>query len=400
MSQFSVPCAVYRGGTSRGLFFHEKDLPDNQREIEEIFLQGIDAYNPSQVNGLGSGTSHTSKVVVIGPPSVEGADVDYTFFQIGIAEEIVDSEGTCGNLMAAVGPFAVDEGLVEVPQGAESVTVYAFNTNIGKMIRLQVPVSNPAASAGLVNLPTSTGSNRPSARTSGDYLMPGLRLPGAKIVVDILSPGGGKTGYTLPAGKVADLHTEGKGHAASLIDLVNPFVYIEAESLGLEGQELFNDLTARPGLLELLEVMRREGSCRMGLKQTVEAAALSKAIPKIAIVASPMDYTTSSGKRIAKDDVDIVAKMVSMNRFHRTFAGSGLYNLAAACLLPGTVPNRCSNLSASTEERIIRIGHPDGIAEVRVRLTQDLQDVDYVGLDRTARRIMKGDLYIPESYDA
>ena len=391
MAQFSVPCVVYRGGTSRGLFFHEKDLPTDQQERERIFLQGIDAYNPSQVNGLGSGTSHTSKVVVIGPPSVEGADVDYTFYQIGIAEEIVDREGTCGNLMGAVGPFAVDEGLVDVPRGAKSVTVHAFNTNIGKIIRLQVPVTNPT------ELSEAASSTNPKAQVNGQYAMPGLRLPGAKINVDILSPGGGKTGRTLPVGKTTGLTVGGKEYFTSLVDLVNPFVYIQASSLGLDGTQLFEDLAAHSGLLELLESIRREGSYLMGLSPTVDAAALSKAIPKIAIVSSPMDYTTSSGLRIAKEQVDLVAKMVSMNRFHRTFAGSGLYNLAASSLLPDTVLNRCSGLFGSTEERTIRIGHPDGIAEVRVRLTTDLQDVDYVGLDRTARRIIKGDLYIPET---
>ncbi|WP_432361300.1 PrpF domain-containing protein [Sporosarcina sp. UB5] len=378
MSQFAIPCTVYRGGTSRGLFFHEKDLPKNRQEREWIFMQSIDAYNPSQVNGLGSGTSHTSKVVVIGPPSIEGADIDYTFYQIGIAEEIVDSEGTCGNLMGAVGPFAVDEGLVNVPDGAESIIVRAFNTNIGKVIRLQVPV------------------NGSSAKVMGDHEMPGLKSSGAKIIVDILAPGGGKTGKTLPCGTVTDLSVGGKTYVASLIDLVNPFIYIEAGSLGVEGKQLFDDLSVRTNLLEMLETVRREGSYRMGLTRTSAENEISKAIPKIAIVCSPIDYVTTSGVTIRSEQVDIVAKMVSMNRFHRTFAGSGLYNLAAATLLSGTVPNRCSGMSNSSEERIIRIGHPDGVAEVRVRLTPDIQDVESIGLDRTARRIMSGDLFIPE----
>ncbi|MFS0824301.1 PrpF domain-containing protein [Bacillus sp. 1P02SD] len=377
MSQFSVRCVVYRGGTSRGLFFHEKDLPTNKELQHRIFLEGIDAYNPSQINGLGSGTSHTSKVMVISDPSVKGADLDYTFYQIGIGEAVVDDEGTCGNLMAAIGAFAVDEGLVQTNPNDDFITVSAFNKNINKMIKMRVPLSNG------------------NARVSGEYLMPGIVTPGAKIIVNILSPGGGKTGKTIPIGLKTTVATQKRKYDTSFVDIVNPFVYVAAKDFGLSGSEYNRVVGENQELLSELEEIRLKIAVAGGVAKNEEEAKNIPSIPKIALVASPHDYITSTGKKIKADDIDIVAKMISMKRFHRTFAGSGLYNLAASALLEGTIPNQFSKKKDGSIEQIIRIGHPEGIAEVRVNLTEDLRDVASVGLDRTARRIVKGDLFIP-----
>ena len=377
LDQFTIPCAVYRGGTSRGLFFNADDLPKQQAAINHIFLHGIDAYNPSQINGLGGGTSHSSKVVVIGSPSVAEADIDYTFYQIGIGEEVVDSNGTCGNLMAAVGAYAIDENLV-VPTSNDMSIVNAYNTNIGKVIRLKVPLQNG------------------KVKTDGSYVMAGLKLPGAKYQVEILSPGGGKLGTTLPLGSTHPITIQERTLEVSIVDVVNPFVYVSTESLGLNTDDLFSDLSTNPELLTLLETIRCEASYQSGLTNTREDAKVSHAIPKIALISPPHDYVTTSGKRISKDSIDIATKMVSMGNFHRTFAGSGLYNLASAVRLSRTVPNKNSTLEYTAEEQIIRIGHPDGIAEVAVQLTSDDADIAYVGLTRTARKIMSGNLYIPK----
>ncbi|WP_200889601.1 PrpF domain-containing protein [Cohnella kolymensis] len=376
----SVPYLVrsIAGAPAGEFFFHKKDLPEDIHERNIVFFEGIDASNPSQINGLGSGTSHTSKVVVISPPSAAGADVDYTFYQIGIGEKVADDKGTCGNLMAAVGAFAVDEGLVEVDSVNQFAQVTAFNTNIGKMIKLQVPV---------------TGGK---ARVAGDYLMPGLVTTGAKYTVDILTPGGGKTGATLPLGSRLSMTADSDTIELSFVDVVNPFVYVSAASLGLTGTEPNSVLSENKLLLDQLESMRREMAVRSGMEATLETARLAPAVPKVAIVAEPQDYITSSGQTIRRDEVDIVAKMVSMGRFHRTFAGSGLYNLAAAVLLPGTIPNQLTSIEPGCRERIVRIGHPDGVAEVRAALVDEGNDVAFVGLERTARRIMKGDLYVPD----
>lgn len=378
LAQFAVPCAVYRGGTSRGLFFNKRDLPEDKHVQRKIFLEGIDAYNPSQVNGLGSGTSHTSKVCVISEPSVEGADVDYTFYQIGIGEELVDDQGTCGNLMAAVAAFAVDEGYVSVEPDAEYVKVHVFNTNIKKMLRIDVPVI-----AG-------------KARVSGDYLMPGIVKPGAKFSVHILNPGGGKTGSTLPKGNRFTIRTVKRSYELSFVDLVNPFVFVKASDLGVKGTELNSELSLDQALLKELEEIRIQAAVEVGMYPSVEAARKTPSIPKIALISPPQDYVTSSGKQIKAEEVDMVAKMLSMGKFHRTFAASGLYCTAAAALLPGTVPNQLAKVLTGTKQQKIRIGHPEGIAEVYVTLTENGQDVHAVGLDRTARRIMKGELFIPE----
>ncbi|QQK76992.1 PrpF protein [Salicibibacter cibarius] len=366
MAQYAIPCSVYRGGTSRGLFFHEKDLPANRQEKHRVFLEAIDAYNPSQIDGLGSGTSHTSKVVVISPSERKGADVNYTFYQIGIGQEIVDNKGTCGNLMAAVGSFAVDEQLVEP---LNDRTVRAFNTNIGKMITVHVPVENG------------------TAKVQGSYQMPGTVRPGAKYDVHILDPGGGKTGKTLPLGSV---HSE-NDRAYSFVDLVNPFVHLEASAFHLEGTETNARISGNEDLLAALETTRTEAAVASGMEKTIENARRAPAIPKVTLVAPPQTYTTTSGTTINEEDIDITAKMISMGKVHRTFAGSGLYNLAASTFLPGTIPNR---LASRKQSGVVRIGHPDGIAEVMVSLTDDGEDISSVGLNRTARLIMKGDVYV------
>ncbi|MBB6448223.1 hypothetical protein HNR44_000172 [Geomicrobium halophilum] len=368
MTQYSIPCSVYRGGTSRGLFFHEKDLPANRQEKYRVFLEAIDAYNPSQIDGLGSGTSHTSKVVVISPSGQEDADVNYTFYQIGIGQEIVDDKGTCGNLMAAVGAFSVNEKLVE-PSDGTGVTVRAVNTNIGKIVSIHVPAENGAA------------------KVQGAFQMPGTAMPGAKYTVRILDPGGGKTGKTLPLGSV---HEE-NDRAYSFVDLVNPFVHLEASAFHLDGTESNARISDNQDLLAALEIVRAGSAVASGMEETIENARKAPAVPKVTLVAPPQTYVSTSGTMINKKDIDIMAKMISMGKVHRTFAGSGLLNLAASTLLPGTIPNR---LVSAQPNGVVRIGHPDGIAEVMVSLNDEGNDISSVGLNRTARLIMKGEVYI------
>ena len=182
------------------------------------------------------------------------------------------------------------------------------------------------------------------------------------------------------------------------MDVVNPFIHVAAKDFGLSGTEVNSELSKKEDVLEELEVIRSSMAMQVGMAETLEE--VTQSVPKIAIVGEPQDYLTSSGKEIRKDEVDIVAKMVSMGKFHRTFAGSGLYNLAAAVLLPGTIPNFYAKKREGYKNQTIRIGHPEGIAEVRVSLTDNRDDVVSVGLDRTARRIMKGEIYIPEGNEA
>ncbi|REB08793.1 PrpF protein [Sporosarcina sp. BI001-red] len=382
MKQRAVPCVVYRGGTSRGLFFKESDLPTSRDERNHIFMTAIDAYNPSQVNGLGSGTSHTSKVITVRPSERADACLIYTFYQVGIGQAIVDAEGTCGNLMAAVGAYAVDEGYAECLSGNDFVEVTVFNENIERLIQLNVPVESGRA------------------QVEGDYLMPGLVHPGARVGVSILSPGGGKTGDTFPIGRRTELTVAGQKIVATFSDVVNPFVFVHSETFGYTGAGSNTVLGTDSELLELLETIRVAGAVASGMAVSSEIASQVPSIPKVALVSAPCDYVTTSGKTIHAEEVDIIARMISMGKFHRTFAGSGLYNLAAMTLLEGTVPHDCSRKTVlgidNGTKRLVRIGHPDGVAEVMVELTKDGSDVSAVGLDRTARRIMDGQCYVPD----
>lgn len=379
MPQTAIPCSVYRGGTSRGVFFIDSDLPENREVWERVFLHAIDANNPSQINGLGSGTSHSSKVVVVGKSERENMDIEYTFYQIGIGSPVTDDKGTCGNLMAAVGSIAVNEAFKQADTLATSVTVRVFNTNISREIVIEVPV------------------HEGKAKVSGDYLMPGIVMPGSKYKVNIMHPGGGKTGETAPLGKTNPLKVNGETFDSTFLDIVNPFVHIPAVSVGLQGTELAMDIAADLSLMDRLNSIRDGAAVVAGFAETPEEAKKHyPAVPKIAVVASPQDYTTTSGEKVKARDIDILAKMISMEKLHRTFAGSGLYNLAAALLLPGTIPNQLSNINYTEGKKIVRIGHPDGVAEVQVSLTEDKEDVLSVGLERTARQIMKGEIFIPD----
>lgn len=345
-------------------------------------MSAIDAYNPSQVNGLGSGTSHTSKVITVRPSERADACLSYTFHQVGIGEAIVDAEGTCGNLMAAVGAYAIDEGYVECPTENGIVDVTVYNENIGRLIELTVPVESGRA------------------LVEGDYLMPGLVHSGARIGVSILSPGGGKTGKTFPIGRKCNLTVDGQQVEATFSDVVNPFVFVHAEAFGYTGFESNAVLGADTELLGLLETIRIAGAVASGMADSPEMAREVPSIPKVALVSAPCDYVATSGETIRADEVDIIARMISMGKFHWTFAGSGLYNLASMTLLEETVPHDCvRKYGVENDKRtrkMVRIGHPDGVAEVMVELTPDGSDVVAVGLDRTARRIMDGQCYVPD----
>lgn len=380
MSQFSIPCSVYRGGTSRGLFFQEKDLPADKALRNRIFTEGIDSYEPSQVDGLGGTTSSTNKICVLGPASVPGADVDWTFFQLGISSPVVDEKGTCGNLMAAVGAFAIDEGLVKVDSAASMADVYVYNTNIKKLLHMEIPVIDG------------------KAKVVGDYHVPGVRAPGAKITISIVQPGGELTGELLSFGPVSTIATPAGTYEVTFSDLINPFVFVPAKDMGFTGTEARSEVAADLDVLEELNLIRDKAAVLSKIAENEQDARANKPnVPKIAMIAPAQDYVTVDGELIKKDEVDLLTKVVSSGKLHRTSPASGLYNLAVASLVEGTIPNKLAGFPKGTRERTVRIGHPEGVVEVQVRLEEDMQHIASVGMERTARRIMKGDLYIPYS---
>ena len=368
MDQIGIPCEVYRGGTSRGLFFFKDDLPYEFDQLQRILTYIMGTPEAGQIDGLGNGTSHGSKVAVISKSKSLDADIDYHFIQVDIRKPIIDDSGTCGNLIAAVGCFAVDKGLVK-PQG-EKTTVRVRNTNNNSFIDITL----------------KTDEN--SCITQGKYQMPGITKTGSPIKIMIKNPGGGILGKTLPLGEI----TTYENFQISLVDAVNPVVFLNAKDFNLSGIEDIKTLDKK-NILNKLEDIRDELSCRAKLaKNKDEAKNKYPAIPKIALVGEPKDFKTSSGNIIKSDDYDISIRMVSMNRWHNTAAVSALYCLAAATRLNNTIPNKiCRNKGKAA----VRIAHPEGITEIEVNVENG--HINYLGMMRTARRIASGVVYIPKN---
>ena len=371
MTLRSTRAVFMRGGTSKALMFRAQDLPPDPNPL---FLAAMGSPDPSmrQLDGMGGGVSSLSKVCIVGPPSRADADVDYTFAQIGIDVPEVDYAGNCGNMSSAIGPFAVDEGLVPTPPDGEAV-VRIHNTNTSKIIVARFPVQ-----AG-------------RAVVQGDLALDGVAGTGAPIRLDFTDPGGSKTGKLLPSGNAIDL-LEIPGHAplrASLVDAANPCVFIAAADLGLAGHELPTALERDKPLLETLEALRRAASVCMGLVPTLEAAARITSIPKLGLLAAPMETTLLSGRTLAADQADIVARMISVGQPHRAIPLTGALCLAVACRIPGSVAHTLARPSDPTAP--IRIAHPSGTMMVAAEIGPDLT-VPHATVFRTARRLFQGEV--------
>ncbi len=373
---------VMRGGTSRGVFFLQPDLPVEPALRDRVILAvfgGGDPYG-RQVDGLGGATSTTSKVVIVGPPSVPDADVDYTFGQVSVTEPLVDYGGTCGNLTAAVGPFAMEEGLV---RGTDPVTtVRIWQTNTRKRIHAHVPTRHA--------LP----------EVEGDYAIDGVPGTGARIALDFLDPAGSVTGRLLPTGQASEvLDVPGVGRVTvSLVDAVNPVVFVRPEEFGLQGTEGPEEVDGNPDLLRRLELVRAHAAVRMGIVPSPEEATRrSPGIPKLAWVGPPTAYRSLRGALVAAEDVDLVARILSMGKLHRAYALSGAACTAVAAQVEGTVVHEA--LRGAPEEGRLRLGHPSGVLEVgaSVAWRDGAWQVQKVTTYRTARRLMEGYALVPWS---
>ncbi len=367
MDQVGIPCEIYRGGTSRGLFFLKDDLPYEFDRLQKILPYIMGTPEAGQIDGLGNATSHGSKAALISRSASPNADIDYHFIQVDVNKPIIDDSGTCGNLIAAAGCFAIDKGLVK-PQGRET-TVRIRNTNNNSFIDISLETDENAC------------------LTQGEYKMPGITKSGSPIKIMIKNPGGGILGGILPLGEI----TTYKNFQISLVDAVNPVVFLNAEEFNLSGVEDIDTLNKK-NILGELEDIRSEMSCRAHLAENKEEATNKyPAIPKIALVGQPKDFKNSLGNLIKSDDYDISIRMVSMNRWHNTAAVSALYCLSAATRLKNTIPNKiCKN----SENPIVRIAHPEGITEIEVNVKND--SINYLGMIRTARRIASGVVYVPK----
>jgi hypothetical protein len=363
--QRRVRAVFMRGGTSRALFFHEADLPAPGPERDRLFLAALGSPDPygRQLDGLGGGISSLSKCCVIGPPSLAGADVDYTFAQVDVRTPLVDYSGNCGNCSSAVGPFAVDEKLVAATEGETVVRIH--NTNTRKLIVAHVPVE-----AG-------------QAAVRGDFELAGVPGRGARIALDFLDPGGAGTGRLLPTGRPRDVV---EGVEASLVDATNPMVFVRARDLGLAGTESPQAIDADRALGVRLEAIRVAAARLMGL-------APGPAIPKVAVVAPPAPFTALDGTAYEAARTDLLGRVISMGNCHRAFALTAAMCLAVAARVPGTVVHEC----AAAREDDVRLGHPSGVLPVAASVGwRDGQPwAERVTVYRTARRLMEGFVLVP-----
>ncbi len=387
--QRRVRAIVMRGGTSRAVFFHRADLPEDPAVCDRVILKifgGGDPYG-RQIDGLGGATSVTSKTAIIGPPSVPDADVDYHFGQVSVTASLIDYGGNCGNISSAVGPFAIEEGLVRATDPVTTVRIWQVNTK--KLIIARVP----------------TADGQP--QVEGDYAIDGVPGTGAMIQLEFLDPGGSMTGRLLPTGRpVETLDVPGLGGVTvSLVDAANPVVFVRPADLGLSGLEMPDRVDNDPAALARIEAVRAHAAVRFGLARTPdEATAKSPGVPKIAFAAAPAAYTSSRGQPVSPDSIDLVGRIMTMGRLHRAYAVTGAICTAAAAQIDGTVVHSVARAGRSGErsehsERIVRIGHPSGVIEVGadVRRHGGTWTVEKVTTRRTARRLMEGVALIPAS---
>jgi 2-methylaconitate cis-trans-isomerase PrpF len=366
------PCTIMRGGTSKGIFLLEKDLPGDPALRDRIILAIFGSPDIRQIDGLGGADSLTSKLAIIAPAKGPDRDIDYTFGAVGIDKPFVDYSANCGNISSAVGPYAVDKGLVKAVEPFTIVRI--FNTNTKKMIYAKVPVKK--------------GKFVPE----GDYAIDGCPGTGARIDLSFMDPGGATTGKLLPTGNVVDELTldNGEKYAVTIVDAGNPTAFIHAEELNLRGDELPAALNQDEGIRTKLEAIRTKVGQLMGIQ-------VSQSIPKIVFIAPARDYRTIMGTTIQKGSVSLLARVMAMGKMHKTFAITAGIPAAIGAVISDSVVNRVvfggSPISAKNE---IVIGHPSGVMDVKVDATFGKGGPHIVSctVGRTARKIMDGRVYV------
>ena len=370
------PVTVYRGGTSKALIFRPEDLPKDPEERDKVILAAYGSPDPRQIDGMGGADSLTSKMAIIGISERPDADVDYTFGQVSLFNATVDYSGNCGNISSAVGPYAIDQGLVPVVEPITTVRI--FNTNTKKIIVAEVPVEN--------GIP----------KVDGDFSIDGVPGTGARIVLNFLDSAGSVTGKLLPTGNVKDVIETSQGKfTVSFVDSANPVIFVGAEELGIKGTELPDEVNANPKLMETLEEIR-EYHVKIGrVDDWRKAKAMSPAVPKICFVAKTQTYQASDGRIINEAEIDIVGRMMSMQKPHKAYAVTGAVCTGTAAKIPGTVVYDLLSDAAKAQNRI-RIGHPSGKLEVEVDVEEKNGEIilHKAALARTARRLMEGTVYV------
>lgn len=379
MTQRPLPAVFMRGGTSKALMVHRRDLPQSQDDWAQIFTAAMGSPDPygRQLDGMGGGVSSLSKVCIIAPSQHPDADVDYTFAQVMVKDARVDYRGNCGNMSSAVGPFAVDQGLVPATNG--TTTVRIFNTNTRKIIHSTFETENGRA------------------RYTGDLSIPGVSGTGSPIRLDFVQPGGATTGKLLPTGNVTDILDvpEVGPLEVSLVDAANAAVFVRAHDVGLSGLELPDALESSPEVMARLDAIRVQASVKMGIAPDVEAAKNITIVPFVCIVSPPADNPTLSGDTVAASDIDMVARVISNGQPHRALPLTVSLCTAVAARITGTVAAQVLSPSAGADA--LRLGMPSGVLTVGAQVAQENGHwIAHAGsFYRTARLLFDGRVWIP-----
>lgn len=366
------PCVYMRGGTSKAVFFHEKDLPEDKSLWDDIFLKVMGTPDVKQIDGMGGTVSSTSKIAIIAPSNKPGVDVEYTFRQVDIVIPRVDGSANCGNISSAVGPFAIDEGLVPA---VEPITVVrVLNTNTNKIIEEHVRVEDG------------------HAMVHGDEVIQGVPGTGSRIDMYFEDPAGSKTGKLFPTGQKKEVFdVPGYGPAeVTVLDCSNPMVFIKASDLGIKGSEL-TELNQNKDVMEHIERIRGMAAVKCGFVENWEnARTKSTSAPKVSIVSAPQDYINMDGNEVKADTMDLCCRAISVGALHKAYPMTVAVGTGAAARIPGTIVNEI--VKPAPDQDIIRLGHASGVTEVDVKM--DGEKVIKGGVTRTARRIMDGWVYV------
>ncbi|QET01581.1 MULTISPECIES: 2-methylaconitate cis-trans isomerase PrpF [Cupriavidus] len=388
--QIKIPATYLRGGTSKGVFFRLQDLPERAQvpgaARDKLLLRVIGSPDPyaKQIDGMGGATSSTSKTVIISKSTRPDHDVDYLFGQVSIDSPFVDWSGNCGNLSAAVGPFAISNGFIEasrIPRNG-TVTVRIWQANIGKTIVSHVPITDG------------------QVQETGDFELDGVTFPAAEVQLEFMDPAADEPdaggGSMFPTGNVVDdLVVPGVGTLkATMINAGIPTIFIEAEAIGYKGTELQRDINSDPRALAMFETIRTAGALRMGLIKDASEAKTRQHTPKVAFVAKPASYVASSGRNVEAGDVDLLVRALSMGVLHHAMMGTAAVAIGTAASIPGTLVN----LAAGGGEReAVRFGHPSGTLRVgaEAKRVEGEWVVTKAIMSRSARVLMEGWIRVP-----
>jgi hypothetical protein len=389
VAQVKIPATYMRGGTSKGVFFRLQDLPASAqvpgKARDALLMRVIGSPDPygKQIDGMGGATSSTSKTVILSKSSRPDHDVDYLFGQVSIDSAFVDWSGNCGNLSAAVGPFAISNGLIDpsrVPKNGVAI-VRIWQANISKTIIAHVPITDG------------------TVQETGDFELDGVTFPAAEVQLEFMDPAAeeeGAGGAMFPTGNlVDDLEVPGVGTLkATMINAGIPTIFLNADQVGRTGTELQDAINGDAKALAMFETIRAHGAVRMGLIKHVDEAAKRQHTPKVAFVAKPADYVASSGKAVAASDVNLLVRALSMGKLHHAMMGTAAVAIGTAAAIPGTLVNLAAGGGARDA---VRFGHPSGTLRVGAQATQEGGEwvVKKAIMSRSARVLMEGWVRVP-----